>query len=667
MIISFNFLNSFFKEKLPSVEKLCSEITMHAFEVEKPVKVNDDYALDIKILPDRGSDALSHFGIARECSAILGLSLENIKKDIIEDHSLDIHNFLSVEVKNKDCKRYTARVLTGITITESPKWIKDRLKVCGITPLNNVVDVTNYVMLELGQPLHAYDYEKLSENKKIIIKKAKKDEKIKTLSSQSLPLESSILTIRDEEDPLAIAGIKGGKKAEINANTKAIVIESANFNGSLISKTSKKLKLRTDSSFIFEHNIDRGLTEIALERATHLIQKLTGATVLKGVIDIYNEKEPLKTISLNLDYLESFLGIKIEAKEVKKILKSLEFKIKTEKNKTLQVIVPSFRKDIEIQENLIEEIGRIYGYDKIKSVLPLSASKIKKNEKVFVKNNLRSVFKELGFSEVYNHPFISKKDKEKFNLTRLVEIENPIAVDSEYLTPRVLLSLVRNLKLNLKYEKNIKLYEIGKTFKKNGSFLEKETISGIVSNQDYRVLKGYLEEVFKDFGMLHIEYIPNSKDSFFSKRKSAIIKVNKREIGQIGHLSNFVLEKLDLKLDPVLFELNFDAFKKEAIHKNEFIKISPHPTATRDVSVIVPSITYIDNIMDIIKISETKFIKDIELLDIYNDYKENLKSITFRIYLQREDRSLESSEINQIQDKIISNLMQNQKWEVKKS
>ncbi|MFA7141946.1 MAG: hypothetical protein WC157_01450 [Candidatus Paceibacterota bacterium] len=296
-----------------------------------------------------------------------------------------------------------------------------------------------------------------------------------------------------------------------------------------------------------------------------------------------------------------------------------------------------------------------------------SPSKIKKNEKVFVKNNLRSVFKELGFSEVYNHPFISKKDKEKFNLTRLVEIENPIAVDSEYLTPRVLLSLVRNLKLNLKYEKNIKLYEIGKTFKKNGSFLEKETISGIVSNQDYRVLKGYLEEVFKDFGMLHIEYIPNSKDSFFSKRKSAIIKVNKREIGQIGHLSNFVLEKLDLKLDPVLFELNFDAFKKEAIHKNEFIKISPHPTATRDVSVIVPSITYIDNIMDIIKISETKFIKDIELLDIYNDYKENLKSITFRIYLQREDRSLESSEINQIQDKIISNLMQNQKWEVKKS
>ena len=174
MIISYNWLNSFFKEKLPDIKELSDKITLHAFEVELPQKCDDDYALDVKILPDRGSDALSHLGIARECSANLGLKLNDIKKDLIEDDSLDVNNFLSVEIKDKNCKRYTARVLTGIEIKESPKWLKKRLKTCGISPVNNVVDVTNYVMLELGQPLHAFDYEKLSENKKIIVEKSKK-------------------------------------------------------------------------------------------------------------------------------------------------------------------------------------------------------------------------------------------------------------------------------------------------------------------------------------------------------------------------------------------------------------------------------------------------------------------------------------------------------------
>jgi len=666
MIISYNWLNSFFKEKLPDIKELSDKITLHAFEVELPQKCDDDYALDVKILPDRGSDALSHLGIARECSAILGLKLNDIKKDLIEDDSLDVNNFLSVEIKDKNCKRYTARVLTGIEIKESPKWMKKRLKTCGISPVNNVVDVTNYVMLELGQPLHAFDYEKLSENKKIIVEKSKKDEKFITLSGQKIVLDNDILTIGDEEDALAIAGIKGGKKAEIDENTKAVVLESANFDGSLISKTSKKIKLRTDSSYRFEHNIDSELAGIALDRAAHLIQKLTGATVLKGVIDVYQEKESPKKIYLHLDYLKDFLGLKIDLKDIKRILKSLEFEIEKEEEGKIQVLVPSFRRDVTIEENLIEEVGRIYGYDKVEPVIPFSGTKIIRNEDIYTEDNLRLVFKELGFSEVYNYPFIGKNDKEDLNLTRLIEIQNPITVDSEFLSPSLIPNLIKNLKLNLKYEKDVKIYEIGKTFKKNGSFSEKKSISALVSEDNYSVLKGYLEEVFKDFGMLHVEYVPNQREGFFSKRKSAIIKVNKREIGVIGHLSSFVLETLNLNIDPVLFELDFEVFKSEAVKKNEYIPISPYPVATRDVSVIVPSNIYIEDILEIIKISEVNLIKDIELLDVYDNYEENLKSVTFRIFLQAADRGLENKEINEIQEKIINNLIQNPEWEVKK-
>ncbi|HOI60298.1 MAG TPA: phenylalanine--tRNA ligase subunit beta [Candidatus Pacearchaeota archaeon] len=665
MIISYNFLNSFFKEKLPNIKEVCDKLTLHAFEVELPQKHNDDYTFEVKVLPDRGSDALSHLGIARECSAIFGLELNPIKSNLIESKSLDINKFLSVEVKSDGCKRYSSRVLTGISIKESPEWLKNRLKACGISPINNVVDVTNYVMLELGQPLHAFDYEKLSQNKKIIVDKAKKDEKFITLSNQEMVLDENILTIRDEEDALAIAGIKGGLKAEITENTKAIVIESANFEGSLISKTSKKIKLRTDSSYRFEHNIDPELTVIALDRAASLIQEITKAEILKGVIDIYNEKEKPKKVCLHLDYLNKLLGLEIDLKDIKRILRSLGFEILKEEKDKIQVLVPSFRKDILIEENLIEEIGRIYGYDKINPVLPISGIKIKRNESLYFADNLRLIFKELQFSEVYNYPFLGKKDKEIFNLSKLIEIQNPITVDSEYLAPSLIPNLVKNLKLNLKFEKDIKIYEIGKGFFKNGSVSEKKLISGLIFEGDYPILKGYLEAIFNNFNISHIEYIPNGKESFLSKKKSAIIKVNKKEVGVIGHLSGYVLDGLNLNVDPVLFELDFDALKDEIINENEFMPIYPYPVATRDITVIVPSNAYIEDIMEIIKISEVNLIKNIDLLDLYNDYDENLKSATFRIFLQSDKRGLENKEINEIRDKIISNLMQNPEWEVK--
>ncbi len=665
MIISYKLLSTFLKEKLIEPKELMEAITLHAFEVEDPKEYKDDFTFDVKVTPDRGSDALSHFGIARECSAILGLKLNDIcVNELTEDKTQDVNSFLSVEVRGSGCIRYSARVLTGIKIKESPEWLKNSLNKCGVSSINNVVDATNYVMLELGQPLHAYDYEKLSENKKIIVEKAKKGEKFITLSDQEVILDESMLTIRDEKDALVIAGIKGGKKAEIGKETKAIVLEAANFEGSMISKTSKKIKIRTDSSFRFEHNIDPELTVIALDRVASLIQELAGAEILKGIVDVYQEKEKARKISLRLDYVDRFLGAEIPLKEVKKILRSLGFEILKEEKDVLQLLIPSFRKDISIEENLIEEIGRIYGYDKIKPILPLSDEKIIRNEDVDLINQLELVFKELNFTEVYNYPFIGEEYKEAFNLSKLIEIQNPITVDSEYLAPSLLPNLIKNLKLNLRFEKDIKIYEIGKSFKKNGSLSERRVISGLISSNDYSELKGFLEEVFKSFNVKNIEYVPNTKESFLSQKKSAIIKINKKEIGVIGHLSGYVLESLDLNIDPVLFELDFEALKNEIVKEKKFNHISLYPIATRDVSIIVPAHTFVQEVIEVIKNSESKLIKRIELLDIYSN--EDLKTFTFRIYLQSSKRGLENKEINEIQDKIISKLIQNPEWEVKK-
>ncbi|MDD3032378.1 MAG: phenylalanine--tRNA ligase subunit beta [Candidatus Pacebacteria bacterium] len=664
MIISYKFLSTFFKEKLPKVEDLMDKITLHAFEVEDPKEYKDDFTFEVKVTPDRGGDALSHFGIARECAAILNLDLNNFKYDLLEDKTQDVNNFLSVEIKNDGCIRYSARVLTGVQVKESPEWLKEKLNKCGISSINNVVDATNYVMLELGQPLHAYDYEKLSENKKIIIEKAKKGEKFITLSNQEVVLDENILTIRDEKDALVIAGIKGGKKTEIDETTKAIVLEAANFEGAMISKASKKIKIRTDSSFRFEHNIDPELTVVALDRVASLIQEMTGAKILKGIVDAYNKKEKPRKISLDLHYVDRFLGIEVPLKEVKRILRNLGFEILKEEKNLLQLLIPTFRKDITIEENLVEEIGRIYGYEKIKPVLPLSDERIMRNEDVDFINQLELTFKELCFTEVYNYPFLGEEYKNAFNLSKLIEVQNPITVDSEYLVPSLIPNLIKNLKLNLRFEKNIKIYEIGNVFKKNGSFSERRVVSGVVSSGDYLELKGCLEELFKTFNINNIEYISNSKESFLSQKKSAIIKVNKKEIGVIGYLSGYVLESLDLNIDPVLFEIDFESLRGEILKDANFVHISNHPIATRDISVIVPDMVFVQEVIDVIKSSESKLIKQIDLLDTY--INSQLKTLTFRIYLQSSKKGLENKEINEIQDKIINKLTQNPEWEIKK-
>lgn len=656
MNFSYNWLKQYVK--LPKPEKLVELLTMHAFEVESIKKVKGDYVLDIDVLPNRGPDCFSHIGIAREIAAITNADLDIPKSKLKEDKKVKAENLFSVFVKDKkDCIRYTARVIVDVKIKESPKWIKEKLVTCGLKPINNVVDATNYVMLETGQPLHAFDLDKIS-RERIVVRRAKK-EKIVSLDNDKYDLNKDVLIIADAKDPLAIAGIKGGKKAEIDKNTKRIVIESANFYSSLIRRTSKKINLKTDASWRFEHGIDPNLTEIAINRVAEIIDDVAKGKVASGLVDVYFVKAKSKKIKLDVDYVGELLGIRISEKDIKSILEKLEFKYVKG-----VVEVPTFRLDIILQEDLIEEIGRLYGYEKITSVFPF-ASLIppKRNFDVFWEDVSKNILKELGFTEVYNYSFV--KDRFGYNDNEIIELKNPMSSEQKYLRPSLIPSLLKNVDNNFKNFDQIKIFEIGKVFTNKG---EKNMLTGLIANKngsksDFYALKGVVDSLLNKIGISDIYYDDyeatpeDSKISVWKKGSTAEIQVGGEEVGFLGRIGR-----------AVVFDIDFDKLKELSSEENEYQPISQYPSAIRDLAILVPMDLKVVDVMNVINSIRGKLVKDIDLFDIYEDERipEGKKNLAFHIIYQAEDRTLTATEIDKVQKKIIKTLEENPEWEVRK-
>ncbi len=707
MKFSYNWLQSFFKKKLPQPEELAELLTMHSFEIEEIKGVAKDFILTIDIRPNRAGDCFSHLGIAREISAITGLSYREPFSVIKEDKKLKAKDFVNLEVKNKTaCPRYTVRVINDVKIGSSPKWLKDRLKVCGLRPINNIVDIANYVMLETGQPLHAFDLEKLkgvnpksnhspliravakTQIKKIIVRKAKKGEKIITLDNKKYDLDEDILVIADIKEPLAIAGIKGGKKAEIDKKTKTVVLESANFNSQIIRRGSKKLNLKTDASLRFEHGIDPNLTEFAINRAAYLIQKIAKGKVAQGLVDFYPKKILPKTIGLNLDYLESLLGVKIPEKEIKNILNSLNFKCNEARPRYIEVVVPTLRLDVSIPEDLIEEIGRIYGYEKIPSLLPVSVLiPPQKNLDIFWEEMVKNILKETGFVETYNYSFISQKDLSIFNyqFSKIIEIENPTSNEYKYLRPSLIANLLKNVQTNQAHFKEIKIFELGKIFFKKqerGSkkqCREKKMLAGAIMAEDaFYEAKGVIKLLLNKLAISNIwftepssHFSPTPEDSeisLWSKEKCAEIKINGEEIGFLGEISPKILSSLDIKERVVLFDIDFEKLSQLASEEQEYRPISRYPAAVRDIAVLVPLEVRVEEVLNKIEISGGSLIIDVDLFDIYEgeELPRGKKNLAFHLIFQSKDRTLTSKEIDQIQNKIIKTLEENPGWRVRK-
>jgi len=681
MIFSYNWLQSFFSSKLPVPKQLAQLLTLHSFEVEEIKKVGKDWVFDIDVTPDRAADCFSHLGIARECGALTNIKykISNVK---IKEDKQSVENFIKIQVENKaDCPRYTGRIIRGVKIKPSPKYIQERLKSCGLDPINNIVDAANYVMLETGQPLHAFDFDKLTsakgeDIKKIVIRRAKTGETIDALDDKRYKLNAEILVIADSKEPVAIAGIKGGRSTAIDDKTKNIFLESANFDPILIRKTSRKLGLKTDASFRFEHGMDLNMTEIAIDRLAELIQETAGGKILKGRADVHAQKVLCKKIKLNLAQVENLLGVKISKKEIIKILKSLDIEIDSK----FQVKVPTWRPDIIRSEDLIEEIGRIYGYEKLKSVFPnLTLIPSQRNEQILWQERIKDILKATAFSEVYNYSFISKKVGDYLDVD-LVELENPFSEQFYYLRPNLLINLLTNIKHNSKYfqkEKKIKIFELGTVFKKKRNGIEEKKMLAAMlfgNKEDFYILKGAIDGLFQGLGIsdkFYDNFQATPDDShpiFWNPKKSAEIKINGQEVGFIGELSQNILFKLGIKESVTALEIDFEKLARFCSEEQEYQAISKFPSAVRDIAVLVPSQVKVADVLNKINISGGALVKDVDLFDIYEgkELPDNKKNFAFHIIFQARDRTFSGKEIDNLFQKIINALEEDPSWEIRR-
>ncbi|MEA3295904.1 MAG: phenylalanine--tRNA ligase subunit beta, partial [Patescibacteria group bacterium] len=688
MIFSYNWLKSFFDKGFPDAQKLTQVLTMRAFEVEEIKKIDNDWAMDISVLPNRGADCFSHIGMARECGAILGLQQDGqgrasakIGRGLSSTNSVSSTNSdnLEIEVREpKKCLRYSARVMSNVKIGQSPKYIQERLKLCNLRPINNVVDFANYAMLETGQPLHIFDFDKI-DNKKIIVRKARKGEKMITLDNEEYNLDENMLVIADAKAVLAIAGIKGGKKAEIDANTKTIVLESANFDYQIIKKASKKLGLKTDASWRFEHNISPDLTELGINRLTNLIQETANGKITQ-TIDYYPKKIARKKVKLNLNYVEKLLGARISKKEIIKILKSLGFVIINNiiEKKEILVEAPIFRTDISIQEDLIEEIGRIYGYEKIEAkALFAVLSPCERNENVFYKDKIKNIMKEFVFVEARNSSFVSFAQVSNFNVKKesLIEIENPVNVEQRYLRNSLVLNLLENVRYNFKYFDEIKFFEIGKKFNKNLDVKEKMGFVAVIARKEgkdeFYEIKGVVDLLLNKLGISDIRYKDVAKfedNSILQQGRQAEIRVNNTGIGFLGEISEMILRKMKIQGKVVIFDIDFEKLVKLCSEEQIYRPVSLYPSALRDIAILVPKRIKVVDVLNKINAIGRGIIVDIDLFDIYEN--ENLakgkKNFAFHIVYQAKDRTLTTQEIDETQNKIIKVLEQEDEWEVRR-
>lgn len=678
MKFSYNFLQDYVDKKLPEPQKLAELLTMHSFEVEGVAKKGSDYILDIDILPNRAHDATGHIGIARDVAALIGARLK-VKKYASPKRQKAKTGELQVKVENKTLTpRYMAQVVGGVKVKTSPAWLRERLKVLGLNSINNVVDAANYAMLATGQPLHAFDYDKLAQHK-IVVRAAKSGETIQTLDDQIFILENSMLVIADGQEVLAIAGIKGGKKAEIDKGTKTIVIESAHFDPTSIRRTSRALGLHTDASWRFEHDTPIVSAEQGLSYVTELICELTGGKARKEVVDTLVRAVPKRVIALRPQYARSLLGTDITEGKMSSILKSLEFSVTPSKN-ALKVGVPEFRLDIEREEDLIEEVGRMVGYEVIEPSLPMAVViPPRRNPSRYWGTQIRHNLASRGFNELYNLSFVSKNVISVWGFAKrnLWKLAKPLSEDLTYMRPSLVPDTLRVVKENLRFFDEVRTFEIGEVFYKSAKASEETRLCiSITAKQSsdayFYELKEVVVNMFNSLGISDIWFddalssAEQKKVSFLHPSRRAQIKVGGSMLGFIGQINKDVAASGGLKGLMFVAELSFAALTDEAEREQIYAPVSPYPQSVRDISIGAGSDVRIGDVMRLINEAGGELLRDVDMFDYYEDASsaENLKSVAFHLIFQAEDRTLNSKEIDTIMNNI-TKAINGMGWEVR--
>ncbi len=684
MLFSLNFLKEHIQGQLPGPEKLDELLNMHIFEVEGKEKKGKDWIFNIDILPHRG-DAASHRGLARELAALLPRKMTTLPVKILKKEKGSLAP-LRVKVQSPFVRRYSALVLEGIQITKSPQWLQDRLELLGINSINNIVDITNYIMIELGQPLHAFDYDTLK-NHQMLIREAKEGESVDTLDDLTFKLPKGALVIEDKDRLIDLAGIKGGKYSSIQSNTKNVVLQAASFSGKHIYETKKQLGYTTEAADLYSRGLDPNATLIALARAVELLSK-QGKVRIVQVVDIYPKKELAKKILFDPALLEQYLGVSIPKTIAIQILKRLGFIVK-EKKDTWEIIVPTFRQDINVPIDIIEEIVRMYGYEKINPIFAVSSILPSiENPIARLQEQLQDTLVKAGFSEIYSYSFIGEKDLQTFRYTpkdakALVELQNPYSEEYKYLRANLLENLLKVVEENTRRYagKDIYVFELGKVFENTQQKIaESDLITGVINlpkkndQAAFAQAKGVVDFLLSRLGISNSWYdnyhqTPlHSRTSLWHGDKIAEIKIGQKKIGFLGIVEPSITSNLKLKGSVAAFSLDIQELLPLIAKEYEYRPIPRFPAVLRDLAVLVPRTTKVIDVMNIIQIKGAQLIDNIDLFDMYegDQIPDGKKNLAFHIIYQSAQRTLTADEVDEVQKEIISTLEKNPAWEVRK-
>lgn len=691
MKFSYNWLKELvpFKE---SPKQLAEFLTMRAFEIESMEKKGSDLTLDIKLPSNRVADASGHIGVAREIAALKNLKVKEPAKKPKENSQKNIKDFLKVKIENPDdCLRYTSRILTDIHVGPSPKWLRERLETCGLQSINNIVDATNYVMFETGQPLHAFDLEKLSGKagkvKTIVVRRAKKDEQIETLDKKTYVLTPDVLLISDGDNPLAIAGIKGGNASGITEHTRTIIIESANFAPGRIRIASQLLHLKTDASYRFEHGMDPNLTEAALDRVAEIISwaDVAGGKILQGTVDVYPQKIGAQKILLSISDANRLLGTELGLSFYQKAFARIGCTVKAKNRDELFVTPPTIRRDLAIPEDLIEEAGRIFGYENITSELPQFATvPADRNEEQYWENRVRDCAISSGFTESMLYAFTDERELAQFFIDPAVapELENPLNSDTKYLVPRLLIKYASSAIENLRNFDTVRIFGTGKSFLRAAKGVEerKDLILAYANRSakgetEFYELKGVLAGIFEQLGIDDVWYDDmlttdehRHTAKLFHPYRAALIKIGDETIGMMGEIHPAILDNMKSRGRVVAAEINFDLLGKYAQDEVEFRPIGKYPAVIRDIAVVVLEGIKAETIQNVIENTAGALLIDTDLFDYFQDEemrRANIKNLAFHLIFQSPDRTLTDKEIEKLVGKIAAAL-EAQEWEMRK-
>ena len=625
---------------------------------------NDDTIVDFEITNNR-PDCYSIIGLARESAAAFGLPMKHHEPVVKGSNAGTIYDKLDVEVPATElCNRYTSRMVANVKIGPSPKWLRQRLRANGVRPINNIVDITNYVMLEYGQPMHAFDYRYVSSGK-IVVREAEAGETLTTLDGNVRNLKAGMLVIADDNKPIGLAGIMGGENSEIMDDTTTVVFESANFNGTSIRQTALALGMRTEASGKFEKNLDPLMTVPAVERACELVETLECGDVLDGIIDIVNFVPAPKTVPLEVNKINNLLGTQISREDMVKYLNLLEIEVEGD-----NILVPSWRPDLNLMADIAEEVGRSFGYNEIPTTDFKNSTQGGYTPAMMLETKCGRLCRALGYSEIITYSFVSPvifdqiRIPKDSSMRKVLRIQNPLGEDTSIMRTTALPSMLDILSRNNAYHnKTAKLYELAKIYiPVEGEVLPEEPkilmLGTYGAGETFFTIKGELEAILKDLRIPKASYTAEKNNPSYHPGRCAKVTIGGIDVGYIGQIHPLVAKNYGIDSEIFCAEINFTSLLSLQLPEATYTPLPKYPSVSRDLAVVCDEAVTVAQVEDIITSAAGKLLRNIRLFDIYRGtgVPEGKKSMAFSMELRADDRTLTDTDSEQVVSKILEAL-----------